>query len=725
MGPISRAAVRRPGRALIIWLIVVALIGAAAGAFRGTLEDSFTLPDTPSTQAQEILEAEFPGASAPSQVRLVFTGGGSIADPATVAAMEELAGQVREIPEVESVTLPYFPEAGQAGLISPDGTIGIGLVNFAGQPGDISPESIRSFVSDVSAANTPTLTVGASGDVLDFAQEVPSSELFGVVVALVILLIMFGAIVAAGMPIVTALLSVGVGSMLVLLVANVISVATFAPTLSAMIGLGVGIDYALFIINRHRQAVRDGHDFREAAMIATSTAGRAVVFAGTAVIIALLGLFVLRIDFMNGIAIAAAVTVLTVMVSAVTLLPALLSLLGKRLFALKMPWAKSMHEPRSDGRMGRHAVRIQQRPVLAIISGLIIMVIFAIPAVSMQQGFPDNSTRPDGSPQRIAYDLTATAFGPGAAGPLLIVGSLSDPSDPAQQAVVAELSAAAGTTAGVQFASPPIPSESGAAYLITVQPQTGPQSSETRDLAERIGDEVIPPIVEGTGVSAYVGGSTAILIDFGTVLADALPLFLAVVIGLGCIALIILFRSILIPITAAVTSLLSFFAALGVTVAVFQWGWGASLIGVETTGPILPFLPVMLFAILFGLSMDYQVFLVSRMQEEWGLRRDNRQSVFRGVVGSGLVVAVAALIMFSVFASFIFGADATIKMFGLALATAILLDAFVVRLLLVPAIMTILGRSNWWMPQWAQRVLPTIDLEKSSVEPEPRAAQSS
>ncbi|MFA7266373.1 MAG: MMPL family transporter [Candidatus Nanopelagicales bacterium] len=715
MGPISRFAVNKPWIAIGAWIIILIAIFGGASKFAGAYNDSFSLPNTESTTAQEILQAKFGDMASNANANIVFSPAtGTIEQPAVKTAMESLAAQVQSIGSVAMVETPYQPGAAMRGLVSPNGEVGRMQVTFK-VPDDEAPVSdVRQLVSDVQAANSDEIAVGVGGQIVDFAGgEPPASEGIGILVAIVILLIMFGSIIAAGLPILTALIGLGAGISLVTLAANFVNIATFGPTLAAMIGLGVGIDYALFVINRYRQAVLAGREPKEAAIEAVNTAGRAVVFAGITVVIALGGLFVLGLSFMNGLAIGAGITVITVMFTAVTLLPAVLSLLGRKAFAWRMPWARKPKATPEGRGFASYGNGLQKRPWLYGGLAFLFMVILAIPMFEMRSGFPDAGGRPDSNTTRVAYDLTTEGFGAGANGPFLVVVEM-----PNAESVPAanELSQKLAATPGVAVATPVVPgtpsiTPDGKAAIIQVQPTTGPQDVATSELLDNLRQNVIPAATAGTGLTAYIGGSTAIVEDFSQVLSDALPLFLAVVVGLGFLVLVLLFRSLVIPLTAALTALLSFGAALGVTVFVFQMGNLTSLFGVTGTGPILPFLPIMLFSILFGLSMDYQVFLVSRMQEEWSRTKDNRVAVRRGLGGSGRVVAAAAAIMFSVFISFVFGDDTTIKMFGLALAVAIALDAFVIRLVLVPSLMTVLGSANWYLPGWLQKILPEVHIE--------------
>ena len=719
MGAVSRWAVNKPWQAIGAWVVLLVVIFGGAATVPGSFDDSFSLPNTESKQAMELLESEFGSASNDGSAQILFKpSAGKIDNPAVQKAMTDLATEVTGIESVAAVESPYGnPAAAQMGLVSPNGEVGRMNVQFNAPDDQVPVTDVQELIADVKAANTSEIQVGVGGQAIQFANtEPPSSELVGIIVAIVIMLIMFGSVVAAGLPLLTALLGLGAGISLLTISANFLSIATFGPTLAAMIGLGVGIDYSLFVINRYRQAVLGGVEPRAAALIAVNTAGRAVVFAGCTVIIALGGLFVLGLSFMNGLAIGAGITVLSVMITAVTLLPAVISKLGHKTFAWKLPWARKPHRQKENAGFTKYATGLQKRPWLFGGVALVLMAILTIPMFSMRAGFPDAGGNPEGNTSRIAYDLTTEGFGAGANGPFIVVAELPNK---ASIGDAEKLSEAIAATPGVAYASPVIPgtravSADGTAAIIQVQPTTGPQDLATSELLDTLRNTTIPDATAGTGVTAYVGGSTAITEDFSDVLSEKLIPFLGVVMGLGFLVLMLLFRSLVVPLTAALTALLSYGAALGVTVFVFQWGNLASLFAVTSTGPILPFLPVMLFAILFGLSMDYQVFLVSRMQEEWLQNKDSREAVRHGLGGSGRVVAAAALIMFSVFISFVFGSDSTIKMFGLSLAVAISLDAFVVRLILVPSLMTVLGTANWYFPRWLGRILPEIKVEDHS-----------
>ncbi len=774
MPGLSAWAVRRPVVALITWFIALVAVVGLGATLGGKLNDKFELPDTESKVATDLLMSSGTDTSRlDAGATIVWSpASGTATDAQAAAEVLPLLQGIAALDSVTCVTNPLDPQGASLGTdcpapaldpaafmaltpqeqatlmksfstVSPDGKVAYASVSFTTDKAGnvaVSAADAKAIIDSVKALNSDAIAVGAQGSILEFAgQEPPKSELIGLAFAIVILLIAFGSIVAVGMPIVPALLGLTMGQMGVLLVANFMDVATFAPTLAAMIGLGVGIDYGLFVMNRFRQGLLHGHDSKRAALEAVNTAGRAVLFAGSTVIIALLGLFVMRISFFNGLSLAAAVTVLCVMLSALWFLPALLSLLGTKAIAWRLPWGKKAGAlaGHPEGRAWAHYGRMLQRhPVIPAVISLAVVVLLAIPALSLRQGFADDSGKPEGSPARIAYDLRSEGFGPGVNGPFLVVADMSKATSPT---AFADIIGALGQADGVAGTSPSIDilpimgklqaaaAASGAAagadaqasqavQAIAVYPTTSPQDEATTELLDRLRSEVNPKIEQATGAQLYVGGTQAITSDFTTVLQDALPLFLAIVIGLGFLALMLLFHSLVVPLTAAITSLLSFAAAMGITVAIFQWGWLSEVLGVPGTGPIMPFLPIMVFAILFGLSMDYQVFLVSRMQEEWARTHDNKASVRRGLAGSGRVVVIAAAIMSFVFGSFIPSHEATIKLFGIALASAVVIDAFIVRLILVPSVMSMLGKANWWLPKWLDKILPIVHIEPGEDE---------
>ncbi len=677
---------------------------ALAAAF-GSVDDLARLPDATRTA---LADAD------PSRLAAVAS-----ALPADVAAarkvLVEAEGGIREVVKAagaaQRVTSP----------IAPEDRVAYATVTF--DTTTLSARQADRVVSLIDGARTDSLRIGATGSALSAAGSGPdNSEAIGLLIAIIILAIAFGSLIAAGLPIVVALTGLVAGQLLVVVVARFAEVASFAPTLAAMIGLGVGIDYGLFILNRFSQGLRSGQVPRDAALTAVGTAGKAVAFAGSTVIVALLGMFVLRIEFFNGLALAAATTVLMVMLSALWMLPALLSLLGAHSLGLRLPWARHPRpfDPEAS-RWNSYGRLLQRRPVVPVVLALIVIGVLAWPARSMTLGFPDAGSDAPGSVSRVGFDLMAKGFGPGVNGPFFVAVEAPRSKDTAALvAAVKELEATPGVkqtipSSGMLPLLEHVPTLFGGKgdriTSVIVQPETSPSSQQTEKVLAAIRDTTAPRIEQATKARVYVGGTQAVSEDFTTVLQGALPVFLLLVVGLGFLALMLLFHSLVIPLTAAITSLLSFAAALGVTVSIFQLGFADALLGVTGTGPILPFLPIMVFAILFGLSMDYQVFLVSRMREAWEQTSDNRTAVRLGLAGSGRVVVVAATIMTSVFLSFVPTPNNTIKLFGVALAAAVIIDAFIVRLVLVPALMSLLGRSNWWMPRWLSRILPTIRLE--------------
>ena len=735
MGVVSRWAVNRPWQAIIVWVVLLFVMigGVVANAATGDkFNNSFTLQGTDSATAQNLLASKFGSETGNASVQILFRSGDlTIGDPQTEKLVKELTKKIEALGSVASVQTPYDAKSAQAavesGLMSTDGNIGKLNVIFKTPDTQVPLADGKAIVADVTALDSTAMTVGAAGTVIGNATgKTPESEIVGIIAAILIMLIMFGSVVAAGLPLVTALLGLTAGLSLLIVATNFVSMASFAPTLAAMIGLGVGFDYSLFLLNRYRQAVLAGSEPKDAALIAVATAGRAIVFAALTVIIALSGLFVLGMSFLNGLAVGAGVTVICMMVTAVTLLPAMISLLGPRVFAWKMPWGRKPATAVRGRRFRTYAEKLEQRRWLAAVLALAFMILLAIPTLSMREGFPDAGGNPPNDPQRTAYYLTAQGFGVGANGPFIVVAELPNA---ASVAKVEALSKAIADNPDVAFASPvkagtATVSKDGTAALITVIPKSAPQAAATTDLLDTLRTKTIPDALQGSGVKAYVGGANAVAEDFSAVLSSKLPQFLLVVVGLGFLVLMVLFRSLLIPLTAAITALISYGAALGVSVFVFQWGNLKFLFGIPEAGPILPFVPVMMFAILFGLSMDYQVFLVSRMQEEWETHKDNKRAVRVGLGSSGLVVVAAAAIMFCVFMSFVFQDNATIKLFGLSLAVAVALDAFVIRLVFVPALMTILGPANWYLPKWLGKVLPKVSVEgpatkDAAPEPEP------
>jgi len=689
------------------WIVALVLAGMLAGSAGSSFSEEFKLPSSDSQEAFELLETKFPAQSGDT-AQIVYRAPQGVESPAVKKKMEAVFAEAEELPHVSEVASPYVK--GGAGAVSDDGEIAYATVQFDVTSDKLADKEGKRLIEMTEAVSTGDLQVDVGGQPIEEAraeEEQDSSFFIGLLAAVVILLITFGSVVAMGLPLVTALFALGVGLSVITLGTHVFDTAEFAPQLALMIGLGVGIDYALFIVTRFRNALGAGLEPREAAILATDTAGRAVLFAGITVIIALMGMFLLGLSFLYGVAMAAAVAVLFTMISALTLLPALLTWIGHRIDKLRIPGYGRKAGVDDHAWWLRWSKTIQSRPALwATLSGALLIAL-CIPTLSLRLGSNDAGTDPAGTTTREAYDLLAEGFGPGFNGPFAIVAELPETGN--DEALVT-LSKTLEKEAGVAAITDPTMNPAENTAVVQLYPTTSPQSEETTELLNHIRDEVIPPLEQSTGATVHVGGITAIFEDFGDAIAEKLPLFIGVVVLLSALLLMIVFRSVLVPLKAVVMNLLSIGAAFGLIVAVFQWGWGASLIGVDGTGPIISFFPIFLFAIIFGLSMDYEVFLMSRIHEEWEHTHDATESVTRGLALTGRVITAAAAIMVTVFASFMLGDDRIIKLFGLGLAAAVFIDAVIIRSVLVPAVMQLLGRRAWWFPSWLN-FLPKLHVE--------------
>jgi RND superfamily putative drug exporter len=682
--------------------LILAAAALAAGAGSGYVTN-FSLPGTESQRALDLLRDRFPQQAGDTSQIVFRAQRGSLDDPAATAAVRRVVADVAKLPSVTSAVSPY--DGG--GAISRDGRTAFASVQFDQQAVDLDKADVQRVIDTARAGATSSLQVELGGQAIQNAQrpETGAGELIGIAVAIVVLVVVLGSLTAMALPLVSAFAAIAAAMGLVYAATGAFSIADFAPTLAVMIALGVGIDYALLVINRFRGERASGADVREATLTAMDTAGRSVLFAGTTVVIALLGMLLLGVSFLNGPAIASAAAVALTMLSALTLLPALLGFAGHR---VKPPAA---FDPEAEPRgWARYSAIVQRRPGAFAAGALAVLVLVAAPVTGMRLGSGDAGNDSPSTTTRKAYDLLSQGFGPGFNGPLLVAAEVRGDGGKAQ---LTQLRRALAQAKGVAAVSAPSLNAKGDAATLTVIPASKPQDEATKDLLSALRDRVVPSVTKAAPALAAVsiGGATATTVDFGDVLASKLPLFIAVVIGLSVLLLTVVFRSLLIPVKAAVLNLLSIGAALGVITFIFQDGHLASLLGVETTSPIEPFLPVMLFAIIFGLSMDYEVFLVTRMHEEWEHTRDAGFAVRHGLALTGKVVMAAAIIMISVFGSFVLGDDRTIKLFGVGLASAVLFDAFVIRLVLVPALMHLFGRASWWMPAWLDRRLPRLSIE--------------
>jgi RND superfamily putative drug exporter len=696
------------------WIFALVAIGMISSKVGSDFSEEFKLPSSDSQEAFDLLETKFPAQSGDT-AQIVYQAEGGVESKQVKSTMEGAFAEAGKLRHVSEVVSPY--EKGGAGAISEDGKIAFATVQFDTTSNKLADKEASKLIAIGEKASGNGLKVDLGGQPIEEArgeEEEDSSFAIGLLAAIVILLITFGSVVAMGLPLLTALFALGVGLSLVTLGTHVFDTAEFAPQLALMIGLGVGIDYALFIVTRFRNALDEGLDKREAAIAATDTAGRAVLFAGITVIISLMGMLLMGITFLYGVAVAAALAVLFTMIAALTLLPALLSLVGPWVNRLRIPGV-GRRKSTDEGTMWfRWSREVQKRPVLAAVLSGGLLLALCIPTLSLRLGSNDAGTDPAGTTTREAYDLLADGFGPGFNGPFQIVGELTKKGDDSELvALKKELEGEAGVAAVTGVTLNPAKNTA----VFELYPATSPQSADTTKLLDHIRGDVIPPLESKSGAQIHVGGITAIFEDFGDAISEKLPLFIGVVVLLSALLLMLVFRSILVPLKAVVMNLLSIGAAFGIIVAVFQWGWGASIIGVDGTGPIISFFPIFLFSIVFGLSMDYEVFLMSRMHEEWEHTHEASPSVTRGLALTGRVITAAAAIMVTVFASFMLGEDRIIKLFGLGLAAAVFIDAVIIRSVLVPAIMQLFGARAWWMPEWLGRVLPNLAVEPAQDRP--------
>jgi uncharacterized membrane protein YdfJ with MMPL/SSD domain len=700
----------RRRRVLAAWLVVLALVGVAAAAFSGRTTSEFSVPGTESQAAQDLLDQKFPGAGG-GVARMVFAAreGGSLRDARDRAAVEATLAKTRHAKDVRTVVDPY-----RAGTITRDGRIGFADVVYPVAADELDDAARDGLAATAGPARSAGVQVEFAGGVVK-TESKSNAEGAGTMIAYVVLAITLASLLAAGLPLLTAALGVATGVTALTALTGAVEMSDTAPTLATMLGLAVGIDYALFILSRHRQNLADGMDLRTAAAQATATAGSAVVFAGLTVVIALVGLTVVGIPFLSVMGLAAAGTVAIAVLIALTLVPAVLGFAGARITRVNRVLG---HRPGRARNAETASVRwarfVTKRPLPVLVVGLGLLGTLAVPATHMKLGLPDDGSRPTSTTERRAYDLLTQGFGPGFNGPLTVV--VDAPRLPAdeQKQLASGVAEALDDVPGVAAVSPPVQNPRGDLTIVSVTPTGGPASDQTKDLVSLLRDKA-DEVRERTGIEAYVTGTTALNIDTADRLSAALPKYVAVVVGLALILLTVVFRSVLVPIKAAAGFLLSIAASMGVVVWIFQDGNLAGVFGVAHPGPIVSFLPVLLIGILFGLAMDYEVFLVSRMRESFTHTGRARESVVTGFGQSGRVVVAAALIMIGVFGGFVLDSDPVVKSIGLSLAVGVLADALVVRLTLVPAVMALLGRHAWRLPRRLGRLLPDLDIEGANL----------
>jgi RND superfamily putative drug exporter len=699
-----RACAEHPWRTLGAWLVTIVVVVGASTAFGGRLVNESSIPGSDSQHAVDLLKQQFPERAGDS-ARIVFSSDEPLTGSEGHRVIESAQHAAAEIPGVIAVGDPF---AGKGGALSKDHKIGFFEAQFDKPAREVDESVIEDIEPDIRAAVGATpVQVEFGGPVLD-AKPVDShtSDALGFGAAIVILLIVLGTAVAMAVPITLALVSVGLGMSLLTLAAAFTNFNTITPILAVMIGLGVAIDYALFIVMRFRQELAAGREPVEAAVKAGSTAGRAVIFAGTTVAISISGLALVGIPFVAKMGYGTALAVVVAVCTAVTMLPALLAKIGHRIDRLRLPKAKTGGQARENGAVARVARFVERHPKKVVVATLGLILTLAVPVLSLNMGTADDGTNPASTTTRKAYDLLAKGFGPGFNGPLLVAVDVRG-----DQEAPGKLAAAFRATPGVAAVPDPALNDAGDTAQIAVYPSSSPQSSQTADLVHAVRDDVIPQALAGSTAKAYVGGQTASNEDVASKLISRFSFFLLFIVGVTCLVLTMAFRSIVIALKAALATMLSAAAAFGVLVAVFQWGWLQGLVGLDRTGPTASYLPVIVLSILFGLSMDYEVFLASRIREEFVRGGNARRAVTAGVTGVGRVIVAAAIIMGVVFWAFVLTQDRTVKSFGLGLGVAILVDALLVRMLLVPAVMHLLGDRAWYMPRWLDRVLPRLTIE--------------
>jgi uncharacterized membrane protein YdfJ with MMPL/SSD domain len=692
-------------RVLAFWVLLLIALISLSSAFSRPPSTAFSIPGTQSQQAIDLLNQKFPGAAgAAAQMVFAVPAGKTLTDPAIQSAVQASIAQAQKAPQVKLVTNPYGK-----GTLSSNMRIAYATVIYSVPVSGITTAAQQGLEQSAAPARRAGVQVAFGGGVVTPAAARDSSEVGGLVIAYIVLSITLGSMLAAGLPLLTALIGVGIGIMGLNGVGAVISLSSAAPVVATMLGLAVAIDYALFILQRYRQLLATDVEPGEAAARSAATAGSAVVFAGLTVVIALCGLAVVDIPFLTVMGLAAAATVTVAVLIAVTLVPALIGMLGARIEPVgvsKRHRASGRQEGDTAG--VRWATGISRRPLIVIGIGAIIVVLLALPVLGLKLGLPDAGSNPPGSTSRVAYDLLTQGFGPGVNGPLTVVVN-APPTDNPQQVAEAAVKGLSGLP-DVASVSPPIQNSTKDVTIVIVTPKSSPSSSQTSQLVTLVRGDAVQ-VQKKTGVQVLVTGPTAVNIDVSNKLQAALPIYLIVVVGLGLLLLALVFRSLLVPVKSVVGFLLSIAASMGLVVSIFQDGHLSSLFGVTNPGPVVSFLPILLIGGLFGLSTDYEVFLVSRMWEQFSRTGEAKPSVIKGYGESARVVVAAGLIMIGVFTSFVFSDDVVTKEIGFALAVGVLVDAFLVRLILVPAVMTLLGRRAWWLPQWLDRAIPNVDIE--------------
>ncbi len=720
MKSIAHFAYRRRRYVVVGWILALVGLFALSGAFGGEFSTEFKLPGSESQNALDLLKKSGVNDRTGHQGQVVFEAQQGVQDPTVKQAVEGLLGDIRSaVPGVETIS-PYQP--GKDYQIAKGDKIAYAELNFSDRNYEKYTDDADVIKGLRNNVNVPGLRIELGGDMFAEAPAL-SSEFIGIIAAIIILLIAFGSVIAMGLPIITALFGIGIGVAIIGLLTNVMAMPNFTTQLAAMIGIGVGIDYALLIVSRYRDGLREGMEPREAIALSLDTSGRAVLFAGVTVVISLLGMFLMNLDAMRAVSTGAIVAVLITMLAALTLVPAILGFAGRNIDKFGLP-----HRPEKPGEMHRTiwwrwSRVIQAHPWPALIASVAVLIVLAIPLLSLRLGFGDAGNRPESDSSRRAYDLLSEGFGPGFNAPLLVVAQGKN--GPPESKDLDTLASRLESTSGVESVTKPEVLGNSNLALINVFPTTGPQAEDTTDLVHRLRKETIPPVKAQTGMDVLTTGLAPGAVDFSDYVTDKLPIFIGAVLALSFLLLLVVFHSVVVPLKAVIMNMLSISAAFGAMIAVFQWGWFDFIIGQGKEGPIEAWAPMMLFAIIFGLSMDYEVFLLTRVREEYDRTGDNARAVADGLAATGRVISAAAAIMVCVFGAFVLGEQRDIKLFGFGLAAAIFIDATIVRLILVPAAMELMGRANWWAPAWLVRYLPTIRVEGARDHGWPAAGSAS
>jgi RND superfamily putative drug exporter len=703
-----------------IWIVIIISLVFVTKQFGGQIANTFSLPNSNSQLATNIVESNFPQANYATTQLVFYSNNGILNTPENQETVSNIIDKISTLPSVSSTSNPFVLSANSA--ISPDQKIGYANIDYSVPVTSLSYEDVTKINTIIQQNNSSNLQIEIGGSLIGTypSGAKDNSETYGLIAAAVILLIAFGSVVVMGLPLISSLTGIAVGTMLILILAKFIDIPSVGPAVATMIGIGVGIDYALFIITRHREQIASGLGFEESIGRTVATSGQAVIVAGGTVIIANLGLLVVQIPLVTAMAFATALAIASAILVSITLLPAILGILGKHINALKIPFLnrkieKTNKQKPEDTFWGKWALMVTNKPWIFIAGSLIFLALLIAPVFKIELGSPNPAASPPNQTQTKAYNLISEGFGVGVNNPLLVAVSLPENQTTQNIKTLENLETNIKQNSSVAAVTPPIIDKNGNAALFSVIPVAGQDATSTTELVNDLRVNILPKSIEGSESKAFVGGVTATFIDITDQISSRMVKFIGLVLVLTFVLLMFVFRSLFIPFKAVVMNLLSVLAAFGVIVMIFQWGWGKDLIGLAAAGPIVAYVPMMIFAILFGLSMDYEVFILSRVRESYLKNGDNKKAVVEGIAHTARLITAAALVMISVFLAFVISTDPVIKMFGIGLAFAVLIDATIIRLVLVPATMDLAGKINWWFPKWLGKIIPDIHFDDATV----------